>query len=64
MNDLEANAVTGAMVDYVQKTVELEAEVEQWRTQSKSLLEQLQTAQQELHALRARLTAVALVIRP
>lgn len=62
MGDNDAAATMVA--DLTTRINELETELEQWKKSGRDLLEQLQAAQQENHALRSRLTAVALVLRP
>lgn len=39
-------------------------EIDKWREAAENQLKEIQLLQQENHALRSRLTAVALVIRP
>jgi regulator of replication initiation timing len=60
----ENDAAAGMVADLTTRINELETELEQWKKSAKDILEQLQAAQQENSALRSRLTAVALVLRP
>jgi regulator of replication initiation timing len=60
----EHDATATVVTDLTTRINELETELEQWKTSSKQILEQLQATQQENNALRSRLTAVALVLRP